>query len=154
MRTTAIIETAMATALLAALCLAQTQECPEQVFMDPNIVPFAVDVNHISVDPGSGQRLLLGYVITDVGREWSYPGWVCDPDGNPVTISASAGTLEKPTATTYVLWGMEQTTGVTYYHISATDVPLEHQEPLTRTGTVAVLAVPQNRRPTLCGGRP
>ncbi len=138
-------------AIFASLCLGV---CPEQSSLDLLTCPFAVDPNMIAVNPVTGERLPLDYIITDVGRQWSYDGYGCDEDGNPMVFSASKGTLSHPTPETFTLRGTQTVVGVDYIHISVTDVPMPHQSPSTVTGTLVVLAVPQNRPPVLCGGRP
>lgn len=138
--------------LMSALCFAQT--CPEQEFANPQMCPFGVDPNQIAIDPASGQRLLLDCVACDVGREMSYDGWACDPDGNPMIFAVTRGVLANPTPDTYTLRYTPTTVGLTYIHISVSDVPPVHQESLTRTGTLVILATRANQPPVLCGGRP
>ncbi len=138
-------------AIFASLCLGV---CPDQPSLDLATCPFAVDPNMIAVNPVTGERLPLDYIITDVGREWSYDGYGCDDDGNLMVFSASKGVLSHPTPETFTLRGTQTAVGVDYIHISVTDVPMEHQTAYTVTGTLVVLAVQPNRPPVLCGGRP
>jgi hypothetical protein len=146
-------QTAFFVVLVLLTCLCFGQMCPEQEFVDPNTCPFAVDPNMLAIDPVSGERLMLGCITVDVGRQWVYDGWGCDDDGNPLVFSASKGVVEQ-SGNVYTLRGTQTAIGADYIHISVTDVPMEHQTPLTRTGTLVVLAVQPNRPPTLCGGRP
>lgn len=142
----------LAIALLASLCIGQT--CPEQTWVNSIDVPFAVDPNMIQADPVTGEPALLAYLIGDVGRELVYDGYGCDPDGNAMTFAASKGAMEHPTPDTFTWRFTPVAVGVDYVQISITDQPLPHQEPFTTTGTIAIMATPQNRPPVLCGGRP
>ena len=142
----------LAVLVLAPLCFGQ--QCQEQVWMNPAEVPFVVDPNAIPADPYTGEPALLAYLIGDVGRELVYDGYGCDPDANRITFAASRGFLEHPTPDSFMWRYTPVATGVHYVQITVTDQPMAHQEPLTRTGTIAILATPQNRPPVLCGGRP
>ena len=137
----------LCTLVLAAFCVAQTdQTCPDQTWLSSADVPFAFDPNQA---PN-----VLGYIVTDLGREWSYDGYGCEPDGQPMVFSASKGVLQHPTPYTFTLRATQQTVGVDYYHITVADVPPIHQDSIAVTGTVVVLGTRANRPPVLCGGAP
>ena len=138
--------------IVGSLCFGQ--ECPDQVFMDPNSIPFVYDPNTIPFDPVSGVRGILDYRIVTVGHQLTWEGWWCDPENNPATLTVSAGTLAFPTTNTFT-WIMTPTS-VTVIPITftITDSPEEGQIAETRKGTLLVAAVPANKPPVLCGGRP
>ena len=150
--------TLVLTTLLAALTLGQT-DCDEQVYLPLTDCPYSLDPNQIAVHPVSGERLYLGWTITDAGRPWSFSGYACDPDGDPVTITSAAGTVQQAVDpngfTVYTVSGIApEAIGTYYINVTATDEPMAHQEPLSVTGTRALIVTPANRHPIFCGGTP
>ena len=142
----------VAVLVLAALTFAQTP-CPEQEYKTWADQAVVIDPNMIAIDPASGQRLFLDAITTEIGRQWAYAGYACDPDGDPIVVTTSYGELEVANGV-YTLRGIETAIGVRYINITAEDMPGEHQTPIVRTGTLVVVATPRNQGPVLCGGRP
>jgi hypothetical protein len=140
--------------LLGALTLGQV--CPTQQYSDPGVCPMIIDPNMLGVDPVSGEPDLIGCYTVDVGHMLTVDGWICDDDGDAMTMTASGGgTLTMVTAASYVYRYTPQKVGLSYHHIAVTDQPMEHQTPLTRTGTIVIAAVQPNRPPAIgCGSRP
>lgn len=139
--------------VLGLMTLVVADECGSQQFLDPNSYSYGLDVNEIAVDPVSGNRLLLAVVTTEISRTWSYQGYGCDPDGDTLTFESEAELSVD--GVTYTLTGMVGAVGLYYYDVSCTDTPSDpNQTPLTRTGTVAVVGLPTNQAPVLCGGTP
>jgi hypothetical protein len=138
--------------LLSVFCFGQT--CPEQTWMPTDSVPFAYDPNQVHLDEFTGERAVLGFLIGDTGRELLYDGYGCDEDGNAMVFSVTKGVLEQPVPEVFTWRWTPVSVGVDYVHISVSDVPAVHQESLTRTGTLVILATRPNRPPVLCGGRP
>ena len=142
----------VACVLVGSLCFGQ--ECPDQVFMDPDSIPFAYDPNSIPFDPASGVRGILDYRIVVVGNQLTWDGYWCDPENNPATLTVSAGSLVFPTINTFTWSMMSISVSVTPITFTITDIPDEGQVPKTRKGTLLVNSVPRNKPPVLCGGRP
>lgn len=138
--------------LLSSMCFAQS--CPDQVFIDPNTIPFIYDPNIIPFDPVSGVRGMLDYRIVTVGNQLTWEGWWCDPDNNPATLTVSVGTLTFPTINTFTWTMTPATISVIPATFTITDVPEEGQVAETRKGTLLVNSIPRNKPPVLCGGRP
>jgi len=138
--------------VLASLTLGQTP-CPTQTYGSWENLAAQIDPNQIALHPISGEPLFLGAVTVEVGSEWKYEGWACDPDGDAMTVTANSGVLDVINYV-YTLRRTEGAIGVKYVHISATDVPIPPATPITVTGTLVVIATPRNQAPVLCGGRP
>jgi len=139
--------------IVGPLCFGQ--ECPDQVFLDPNSIPFQYDPNIIPIDPASGERGILNYIIGEVGSPISAEGYWCDPDNDKTTLTVSAGTLSFPTINTYT-WNMTPTSiSVIPVTFTLTDEPFFAQlASETRKGTLLIASVPKNKPPVLCGGKP
>lgn len=137
--------------ILGSLTVGQT--CGPQTYPPLTEVPFAYDVNEVALDVQGGQRLLLTWATTLVGRQVVLYGYACDPDGDEFGLTASAGTLHSTrdpntAVTVYDIAYTPQRAGVHYIHVTAMDAFGE-----TRTGTHVVQAR-TNTPPTLCGGLP
>jgi hypothetical protein len=141
---------------LTVYVLAQTPDCPPQVFGEAARLPYAVDMNQVAVDPASGQKLLLnqGPLYATAGRPWVVTGWACDPDSDLLTLTATGGALTFNSDGTYRVTGTAASTGVIYVTLTLTDKPVDPAQALTRKGTWAIAIVPPNRPPSLCGGLP
>jgi len=166
--------------VFAPLVLAQT--CPPQNY--PPLTGYSVTIDETQVmfdrmepnDPDYALRkkLLLGVVTVPLGSTFSYNTWACDQDGDPLKIRSSDGTIQVldaqgapvtvvPANGWYPLvtggkyrWSFKPTVlGVTYHRIDGKDNPLVLPQYARMTsGTIAVVAVQQNKPPTLCGGLP
>jgi len=128
-----------------------TQTCPTQGYPP---IPAGVDMAQVAINPASPnqERLLLGVVKIALGQTASFRGYGCDPDGDPMVFTKSAGTLDVKADNTYTLTYKPTSVGVHYVHISCSDVRTTN-DALTATGTVAVVVIPANRPPT-CGALP
>lgn len=144
----------LAAMLVAPLLFGQSENCPEQVFQDISQCPTLLDPNQIAIDPETAQRCCLGWILTVAGTPWTWDGRYCDPDGDPMTLIASAGTLAVNVDRTYAVTGTSSVAGLTYVTMTLVDQPAAPQTPLTRKGTFVVIAVPKNRPPSLCAGQP
>jgi hypothetical protein len=149
-----ILLAALAALVVTPLIFGQSENCPEQAFQDISQCPAVLDANQIAIDPVMGQRCCLGWILTVVGSPWTWDGRYCDPDGDAMTLIASMGTLATNADGTYTVTGTSSTTGLTYITMTLSDQPATPQTPLTRKGTFAVIAVPKNKPPVLCGGQP
>lgn len=144
----------MSAMLVAPLLFGASENCPEQVFQDISQCPVALDPNQIAVDPVTGQRCCLGWMTAIVGSPWTWDGRYCDPDGDSMTLAADKGTLAVNADGTYSVTGTAGMPGLTYITMTLVDEPSAPQVPFTRKGTFAVIAVPKNRPPSICGGKP
>ena len=142
----------VAVLVLSVLTFGQTP-CPVQKYLSWDDLSVAVDPNQIAVHPITGKPLFLGGLSVEVGRQWAYEGYACDPDGDAMAITADSGVLDISNYV-YTLLRTESSVGVKYINISATDVPTPPAAPITVTGTLVVIAIPRNQPPVLCGGRP
>jgi len=141
--------------LLAPLLFGQSEPvCPEQVFVDISECPVALDPNRIAVDPYEQRMCCLGWMFAVAGSPWTWDRWYCDPDGDAMTLTSDTGVLTANADGTYSVTGVSSAPGVTYVTMTLADQPAANQTPITRKGTFAVLSVPKNRSPALCGGQP
>ena len=143
----------VAVLVLAALTFAQTP-CPEQEYRSWSGLAVEIDPNQIAIHPETGEPLFLGAITVEVGTQWAYEGWACDPDGDAMAVTTSDGTIVTSAGYVYTVRGTETAIGIKYINISATDVPTPPAAPITVTGTLVVVATPRNNAPVLCGGRP
>jgi hypothetical protein len=149
----AILVTVATAIFLAAIVNGQSTTCPEQTYP---AIPAGVDPNRIAVDPHSpdGKRLIVAYLVTTLGQQVRYDGFVCDPDGDTVVLTTEKGTVALRPDTSYT-WVYQPTAiGMEYIGISAADVRPMTNDSKTRVGTIVVNVLPANRPPVLCGGRP
>jgi hypothetical protein len=81
-------------------------------------------------------------------------GWACDPDGDPMQISATKCSACELKGNTWT-WSYKPTgIGLEYIDITLSDVRAT-SDSKTRRGTLVVLTVPANRPPAMgCGARP
>jgi hypothetical protein len=132
--------------------------CPEQVFKDPNTCPVAISLTELALDPYENKPCFLGWVYATVGKLWTVSAPYCDPDGDPMTLTASTGTLTTKDDT-YTVTGMASATGPLYVTMTLKDILSAEAKAAgdveyTRKGTFAVIRLPANRPPSLCGGLP
>lgn len=85
--------------------------CPDQVFLDPNTCPTALDQTKIAVDPESKKKLPLGWRYVSLGGTVSITGRYCDKEGDPVLVTLS-GTV--PTDAALTVNGTAMTYALTY----------------------------------------
>ncbi len=142
------------TARVLTVSLLAQAPCPEQTFRDPLTCPVTVDVSKVAIDPNTNKPCLLGWVGAVVGSGWTWTGRYCDPDGDPMTLTASAGTLTVNPDGTYKVTGTVAAAGISYYTLTLVDKPPIPQVPIMRKGTFVVIGLPKNRPPSLCGGLP
>lgn len=143
----------IAVVLLGAMTFGQV--CPEQTYKPASTCPYTVDPNQIGVDPVSGEPDLIGWYAVDVSQTVTIDGWVCDDDGDAMVVTASVGELTMVTPASYVLRYTPTAVGLTYIHLAVTDQPPDHQQPITRTGTIVVAATQPDSPPAIgCGSRP
>ncbi len=153
MKTRILLLTAV-TLLLALTCGGGGSNCPEQVFLDPASCPAQLDAAKIAVDPYTNKPCLLSWKYVVEGLPWSYDGKYCDPDSDPMVLSATGGTLVNHNDGTYTISGPAMTIGqIAYPTMTLTDKP-PAGDAYTRKGTVAIIAVKKNNPPSLCGGLP
>jgi len=119
--------------------------CPDQVFLP---LSSAIDSSQITVDPVSGNPLLLGVIRAIVGRPARIVGRACDQDPNDtltVWILPDGPSLTLDPNGVYTHTITPTSPGATYVHVGATDGIA------TRQGTWVIRAR-ANNPPTLCGG--
>jgi len=140
--------------ILCSLTFGQNTNCPEQEYLTWDHLSVQIDPNQIAIHPETGEPLFLGAITVEVGTQWAYEGWACDPDGDAMAVTTSDGTIVTSAGYVYTVRGTETSIGIKYLNISATDVPTPPAAPITVTGTLVVVATPRNHGPILCGGRP
>ncbi|MCE5324891.1 MAG: hypothetical protein ABFE07_10230 [Armatimonadia bacterium] len=139
--------------LLAPLVFAQT--CPTQPFVDWSKWAVTLDPVQIATDPNTGQKCVLGPPIyTHPGQTWTIRASICDPDSDPMTLTASMGTLVVHADNTYTLTGAALTLGIQYVTMTLVDQYQIPSESITRKGTWVIVSIPKNKPPVLCGGLP
>lgn len=137
----------------ALFVLLAQEPCPTQVFRDLATAPATLDAAQIAVDPNTGSLCCLGWIRATPGRPWTWTARFCDPDGDTLTLTASAGTL-RTSADQYTVTGVAGGVGIEYVTMTLVDQPVADPRPVTRKGTFAVIVTPRNRPPSLCGGLP
>jgi hypothetical protein len=145
----------LAILFLSPFLFAQVQTCPTQAYLPFTGYEIAVDAtkiayDHAGTDPNrpAPQRLLVKPPVkVELGRTATVSGWACDPDENPMTLTAAKGTLTMITDGTWTLRYKPTAIGIEYINLTLSDGKA------TTTGTVVIFAVPANRPPVLCGGR-
>ena len=149
-------------AVCVALTLGQTNNCPAPTSyplsgydtpVDPNRVQWDYVPDPNNTDPNAAapmQFLMRPPIRTILGGTVTVDGWVCDPDGDDMVVSATAGQLTPSVRDGQGTWTWSYKPiklGIEYVYVTVTDVRPGTNDQKTRTGTLIVETIAPNQRP-------
>ena len=149
----------MAVLLMSPLVFEGGQQQCVQTIAETSEIPFSYDPNQLAVNPWSGQRDIMCWIVTEIGTEIEFSGDVCDPEDDPIkdvwvsdpNVFAFA---YDPNATTWTLRYTPSSIGITYGWVASVDAPVVRPETArTQKVNFMVAATPRNQPPAIrCGG--